>query len=475
MRSWYLSPLLLCAMVAVGAADAPGPQIVKVTTHPVNLDELKDVKFEAPTPIPFGGKLPLNNSSGKPFTGRIADDGVYAMLGMAGTKLIKTGTIWAVDASYLDNVVEHYAYKLDKNASGSLTITSAQARQATWNGKQIVLIDTNSNGRYDDAGVDQIIVDKTTALKAGDFLTVGQDEWSMTVSPSGNTLTLSKSRDLGEALKTGDGSPTGALASWNAVRQLLKLQPLSVDKELERIMVVHVHYMMKHGLEHAEDKSSPDYTDDGNRGGMTSVLSGAAADAHGDIITLLDTFYHRVQMLDPDLALTGIYHESGFGGANTLAGARKEVHFIQPILYPPANAIGVRTRWYGHEGPSPIPEEPPRGGVGETVTLTLAPGQKVSNGKIVMHEGSATGPNVDAYTSSPDKPAPGGAGMFPDNMSSFCLIAKAPLKVQTLYFVEATADLDGKPFKRGWSFTTGKDDRNFGNPGRKPQDRTKKP
>jgi len=341
-----------------------------------------------------------------------------------------------------------------RGGDGGLLVRSAQARQGAWNGKQIVLIDMNSNGRYDDAGVDQLIFDKTTVLKIGEELVLGKDKWSAKITPSGNLLVLGKGMDFSAAMQVADGGPEGALEVWNTVRRALKMHPLTRDPELERIGALHVKYMMKHGLGHGEDKGAPEYTADGHRAGMSSVLSAGQSCARDAILSLLDTFYHRIQMLQPDLATTGINFEGGFGGANTLAGAKRKADFSEPFAYPPDGAALVRPGWSGHEGPSPIPEAP-QGGVGQTVTLTFPGGQRLKGGVITLKEGSASGTAVDAWTSAPDKPAPGGAGMFGDNMNSMCLIAKAPLKPETRYFAEVTGDLNGKPFTHTWSFKTG--------------------
>ena len=252
-----------------------------------------------------------------------------------------------------------------------------------------------------------------------------------------------------------DTSVDGALLTWNTVRRSLRLQPVTRDPELERIGALHVKYMGKHGLGHPEDKSAADYTADGNKAGMGSVLSFGRPNAREAILGLLDTFYHRVQMLQPDLAVTGINYEDRYGAANVHNGPKRKVSWTEPFAYPPDGAIHVRPGWSGMEGPSPIPEVP-KGGVGQTVTLTFPSGKKVKNGTIVLHEGGASGPSPDAWVSAPDKPAAGGAGMFPNNMNSICLIAKAPLKTGTLYVAEATAEVDGRPFKQTWSFTTDK-------------------
>jgi uncharacterized protein YkwD len=460
----HLCSAILLALVCGSAMGATVPAtpsasetvaVIKVAMHPVSFDELKEWKVETPTELKYEGTLPLNDSSGKPIAGRIAPEGVYVNLGMNGTKLMAAGGIWNVTALYPDNVSEPYKYQLDKKADGKYAVHSVQARLGTFQGKQIALVDVNSDGRYDSAGVDQLVYDKTTAIAAGDTLKIGSEEWTVKISPSGNLLTFSKGIDLEAILSSGDGGIESALAVLNGVRTALKLQTLKRDPELERIGAFHIKYMAKHGITHVEDKSAPEYTADGARAGMGCVISGGAGDARSGVINLLDTFYHRVSMLDPDLVITGINNGEGYTSVNVHNGTKKPGGIKEPFCYPPPDAVNVRTGWNGAEAPAPIPVTT-RDGVGETITLTFPAGQKVKGGTLALHEGSASGAAVDAWVSAPDKPAAAGASMFPDNMNTICLIAKAPLKIGTLYFVEATADVDGKAFKKEWSFTTTK-------------------
>ena len=263
--------------------------------------------------------------------------------------------------------------------------------------------------------------------------------------------------DLESILSSGDGGIDSALAVLNGVRAALKLQPLTRDPELERIGALHIKYMAKHGIGHVEDKSAPEYTPDGAKAGLGCVISAASGDARSGVINLLDTFYHRVSMLDPDLAITGINNGNGFTSVNVNGAAKKPAGIQEPFCYPPPGAINVRTGWNGGEAPAPIPVPVvTRDGVGETITLTFPAGQKVKDGTLALHEASASGPAVDAWVTAPDKPAAAGADMFPDNMNTICLIAKSPLKLGTIYVAVATAEVDGKAFKKEWSFTTTK-------------------
>ncbi len=440
----------VCVLCFFAVASASAEDVVKVPMHAVSFEELKDWQIKTPTELKFDGSLPLNDSSGKPITARVAPEGVYVNLGMNGTKLMPAGGIWNVTATYSDNTTDSYRYKLDKKGDG-YTVVSVQARLGTFQGKPIALIDVNSDGRFDGEG-DQMVLDKTTVLNPGDPVKIGNDEWSVKISPSGNSITFSKGGDFGALLASGDGSAEGALTVLNGVRAVLKLQPLKRDPELERIGALHIKYMAKHGITHVEDKAAPEYSADGAKAGMGCVISGNPGDARSGVINLLDTFFHRISMLESDLAVTGINNGDGFTTVNVHDGPKKKVTMKEPFCYPPPDATNVRTGWNGREGPSPIPETP-SGGVGETVTITFPNGQKVKNGALTLHEGSLSGAAVDAWVSTPEKPAD---KMFGDNMNTICLIAKTPLKPGTIYVAEATADIDGKPFKKEWTFTTSK-------------------
>ena len=447
MRNMNVCGVILSICFAAMAADEA--QVVKVPMHAVSFEELKDWQIKTPAAIKFDGTLPLNDSAGKPITARVAPEGVYVNLGMNGTKLMAAGGIWNVTATYPDGTTDSYRYKLEKKDDG-LTVQSVQARMGSFQGKPIALIDVNSDGRFDNDGVDQLVFDKTTVLSPGDTMKIGNDEWTVKISPSGNFVTFSKGGDFGALLTVGDGGLDSALAVLNGVRAVLKLQPLKRDPELERIGALHIKYMAKHGIGHVEDKAAPEYSADGAKAGMGCVISGNPGDARSGVVNLLDTFFHRIAMLQSDLAVTGINNGDGFTTVNVHNGAKKKVEMKEAFCYPPPDAMNVRTGWNGREGPSPIPETP-SGGVGETVTITFPNGQKVKNGALTLHEGGISGPSVESWVSTPEKPAD---KMFGDNMNTICLIAKTPLKSGTVYTAEATADVDGKPFKKEWTFTT---------------------
>jgi hypothetical protein len=53
--------------------------------------------------------------------------------------------------------------------------------------------------------------------------------------------------------------------------------------------------------------------------------------------------------------------------------------------------------------------------------------------------------------STPSRPTP--SASFQGN--TVCLIAKAPLRPHTTYTATVTGTVDGKPWRRTWTFTTG--------------------
>jgi len=443
-----------CLFVASDAfAEAAKGENIALTL--VTLDQLKGWALPEMDAVKTDGTFPLPSASGVPIKGRVGADGITISDLMSGVTTIKPGMRWEADVKFADNSTGHYAYVVEKKDDG-FVLRSASGLQGTLGGKHFVLLDVNGNGRFDDSGVDVMVFEDKSTVKVGDPIQVGDDRVILKVS--GKTLTSIKGVNFADFYSGGKSDPDGTLVTWNAIRAVLGVPPVKRDATLEGWGLKHIKYMEAvNTLVHPEDQKNPAYSAEGHKAGMGSCLSMGMKTAKDSYFSLMDTFFHRIPLIRPELETTGISFEGIFAAFDWANGpARQGVKYPGPLAFPPEGAFNVHSGWGGHEGPQPFPGDVPQGGVGETVTLTFPTHDKVIGGKITLTEG---GKEVDAWTSAPDKPA---NAMFADNMNSLCLIGKVPLKGNTEYTVKVDATVNGQAFTKTWKFTTGEAYRGYG-------------
>jgi uncharacterized protein YkwD len=123
------------------------------------------------------------------------------------------------------------------------------------------------------------------------------------------------------------------------------------------------------------------------------------------------------------------------------------------VIYPVDGQKQAPLSFPGHETPDPIPDAP--GGVGGyPITATFPPGAAVKKARATLED--AEGREIEAWTSSPEKPANRSAAWAQRN--TICIIAKKPLLPGKTYAVSMAAEVDGKRWSRAWKFTTAGED-----------------
>lgn len=468
---WVLWAGLMAGSLRAAAPALPN-EPAKAVTKTVLLDQLAGWDLPETKCLKFEGELPVKSADGSAVKAKPAADGIYFTSATIGLKIYKPGEKWGLDTKYPDGVTGHYTFLVEKSGD-TMGVRSYVAQSGSFQGKAFVLLDINGNGRFDDLGTDVLVWEKTTRLPLGEPVPIGEDKYQAQVASSGTSVTFTKALGFSTAggAGNGDGGAEDALGTWNAIRASLGLLPVKRDSKIEEWGYKHIEYMKAVGhLTHPEDKGNPKYTEEGHKAGMASDLSQGPPTAKQALLGLLDSFFHRIPLIAPELETTGISHdtESHFSVFNHASGPRrKDAKWPGPLAYPPDGAMDVQPGWNGHEGPQPFPGSPPQGGVGQTITLTFPHGQKCSDGSLTVKD--ASGAAVDGWQSTPAKPA---NGMFKDNMNTLCFIAKQPFKESTAYTIEAKATVGGKPFEKTWRFTTGQMESRYGQP--VPERRAKK-
>ena len=105
----------------------------------------------------------------------------------------------------------------------------------------------------------------------------------------------------------------------------------------------------------------------------------------------------------------------------------------------------------GGEEPNPIPDDKD-GKAGYPITASFPSAVLTGASGFVVID--IAGNEVACWFSSPENPA-NPTSRPPIKRSTICLIAKDPLKSNTVYRVHLQGELTGRPWEKKWKFTTG--------------------
>jgi len=174
---------------------------------------------------------------------------------------------------------------------------------------------------------------------------------------------------------------------------------------------------------------------------------------------MVTTYFHRQDVIRPNALAFGVGYEGAFGGIDGRSKLRPAPANFWPVLCPVPGQQDVGLS-YGKEAPDACPGD---NASGYPITAYFG----TSSLKLVSHELRVVGP-----ANAPPVPLPKGAKLpvvecyvydpqtgphaeFTKFQQCVCLIAKDPLKTNTLYEVSLEIDVAGKPWSRTWRFSTG--------------------
>lgn len=247
-----------------------------------------------------------------------------------------------------------------------------------------------------------------------------------------------------------------ALERVNAHRKAAGLEPVALDPALSKGCRLHAEYLVLNrdapqvqGLGgHKEDPKLPGYTPEGARAGMASDIG--FQPPLECVEMWVNSLFHRIPLLDPNLKRVGFACASGGGGTVSvldLTGGNPSVGTSSMVvLYPADGQTDVPCRFLRYELPDPIPEDKDLV-AGYVITASFKLALPVKGAKARLKD--AKGREVDCWVSTPEKPAHPAY-----QRNTIGLIAKDPLKPGTAYTVEMSARVGGKPWERAWTFTT---------------------
>jgi len=259
---------------------------------------------------------------------------------------------------------------------------------------------------------------------------------------------------------------TQAIDKINAYRRLSGISPVKADPTLSQGCQLHANYLLKNfdaALAgqidvHDEDPKLPSFTAEGRQAARAAVVSQARGprDPLLSIDLWMASFYHRIPLLDPNLTRIGVgfanQHENEWFVVIDVKSGKNRPKEITVIRYPTDNQRGVPCIFAlgAPEVPNPIPMNGDSRGAGHPITVSFYAGRwAITAASARLTDGA--GKEVPAWFSCPEKPAvKGGYGT-----NSICLIPQLPLQPNAKYTVNAAARVNGREWKRTWSFQTG--------------------
>lgn len=159
----------------------------------------------------------------------------------------------------------------------------------------------------------------------------------------------------------------------------------------------------------------------------------------------VNSVFHRFPILRPDLAAIG-YGDASIG---PIAMEDMEFAFIEPdgphhvpVLYPASRQQSVPTTFVDNELPDPVPPGAPRS-TGYPVTVNFD-----TFARVTMDRFSVAGPDgveLPGYLGAPT----------PASEKTAWILPQAPFRAHTTYTAHYVGTVDGSPFDRTWTFTTG--------------------
>jgi len=245
---------------------------------------------------------------------------------------------------------------------------------------------------------------------------------------------------------------TSALMILNNARIAAGLDTVSISPILSKGCYSHAIYLainknnpLTSGMNaHKEFAKLKGYSKEGEIAGKSAVIHFVRLSKA--VEGWIQTFYHRIPLLQPNLKEIGIgfYEMDGYVVSllDCISGTKGE-NPKEVVYYPNENQSDVPTTM-GLEIPDPVGKE---GKFGFPITIYFTRWQKVVNVDFKLTDNN--GKEIDCYVSTPEKPA-----TYFSKWNSICAIAMSPLLNDTKYVVTVTCTVNGQAYKKTYNFQT---------------------
>ncbi len=246
-----------------------------------------------------------------------------------------------------------------------------------------------------------------------------------------------------------------ALEVLNIYRANAGLKPVILNEALSRGCFAHSRYAVKNrsntevqGMSgHYEIDSLPYATPQGKKAGLSSCM--AYVNAPYAMEQFMNSFYHRMPLIDPNSTEVGIGYYSEEGYTVCCVDMRNEWQWNHDtvnkvVVYPESDALDIPLS-FQREYPNPIPDSITAPGFPITVQFHRLYGLKDVKVKMMDMGGKA----VPFILSTPQAPLTS----FPQS-NMVCIIPVNQLKYNQTYTVDFSCIIEGKPFRKKWKFNT---------------------
>lgn len=262
--------------------------------------------------------------------------------------------------------------------------------------------------------------------------------------------------ETGTTFSMNDPEIIKAFELLNMYRKNAGLKPVKLNEELSRACYAHARYVVKNQTQknnenllnvHYEIDSLPYATPQGKKAGMRSCI--AFVKPAYAIQQFMNTFYHRMPLLNPNIAEAGIgYYTEGYYTVCCVDMQSKYVWYndtsTSVVVYPEPEALDI-TLYFQMEAPNPIPSHITTPGYPITIAFFRQPDIKNVKVKVTDKKGNP----VECILSTPENPLTN----FPQ-YHEVCIIPVNRLKYNERYTVDFSCTLGEKTFNKKWSFYT---------------------
>ncbi len=254
------------------------------------------------------------------------------------------------------------------------------------------------------------------------------------------------------------------LVRLNQIRQQAGLGEVELDDDLGQACRAHAKYLVVNARRpevqglgvHNEDPKLPGFTQPGKKAAQAANIAIGNYEPIDAIEGWMATLYHRVPILEPSLKKVGFGCARGerleWVTALDVQSGRDKLPRPAPIFWPVDGQTDVPLNFPpGGETPNPIPNDK-TGRAGYPITVTFPEKSALQNADAKLED--AQGRPLACWLSSPASPA---NPQFQANQgTTVCLIPKEPLEPEQHYRVTVQGKSADAPWKKAWTFTTGK-------------------
>lgn len=319
---------------------------------------------------------------------------------------------------------------------GHVAAEKPNARRARVAGYELVLVDVDGNGSFDETAIDGwTLAGHAFLFPLEGAIVLGSREIRLSIV-DGVLHFETRPPEI-------DETTAALLDACNRQRMHQGVAPLRLDPPRTRGCRDHALYMDRWGITKRPEPDREGYTDAGARAAAQGLLMRAARPQRV-VATVFASFPNRIWLFHPLLDRIGVA-ESERHVALDIAAPLSRRRLRWPVLLPAPGSIG---------NPTTLTDTEPKlfGGAAHGLPITLQfPGTEIRVAEADLRVGGKKGPQVEALVGTPGSPA---HSAISGNAECICIVPREPLARGARYFVRVKYAFRGEPGEREWEFAT---------------------